>query len=118
MTKLRLIALYKELEEMNYYPEYLNLEFKDIDMIVGVKINFRLSIEEKEMLKEKLGNLDFFELRAKDDEEYLITDIGRKIRVGFDGVFITDDGELDIKDNEELKIKDYGYIDDLDEWFK
>ena len=115
MTKLRLIALYKELEEMNYYPEYLNL---DIDMIVGVKINFRLSIEEKEMLKEKLGNLDFFELRAEDDEEYLITNIGRKIRVGFDGVFITDDGELDIKDNEELKIKDYGYIDDLYEWFK
>lgn len=109
MTKLRLIALYKELEEMNYYPEYLNLEFKDIDMIVGVKINFRLSIEEKEMLKEKLGNLDFFELREEDDEEYLITDIGRKIRVGFDGVFITDDGELDIKDNEELEIKDYGY---------
>lgn len=115
MTKERLEKVFNILEEEGYMPEYLYLDFFDKDFI-GIRIDKRLSKVDEAIINKSCGELDFFELRNSDYDNFWICGLKRHVLVNFDSTFLIEKGELKITDEEEWEVKNYDLVNILENY--
>lgn len=117
MTKERLEKIFETLKREGYMPEYLYLEFDDKNYI-GIRLEKRVKEVEKAIIEKMCGELDFFELRCSDEDDFWISGLKKHVFVNFDSTFLIDKDEIKIDDEEELEVREYDFISYLEDYIK